>query len=157
MARLKKDVVAYCGLCCADCFWREGTVADLARDLRKELRRVRFDLSAEALSDIPFFKALEKYPDCYEVLGALVKARCNKLCREGGGNPYCVVRTCCQKKELEGCWECSEFVDCKKLKALEKSHGVAHIKNLRRLKRNGVRGFLEGKRDWYVKPPAKKK
>ncbi len=76
MTKLKKDVVAYCGLCCADCFAREGTVADLARDLRKELRRVRFDLSAEALSDIPFFKALEKYPDCYEVLGALVKLRC---------------------------------------------------------------------------------
>ena len=156
MGKLKKDVVAYCGLCCADCFVREGTVADLARDLRKELRRVRFDKFAEAISDISFFKALKKYPDCYEVLGVLVKTRCSKLCREGGGNPYCVVRTCCQKKGIEGCWECSEFIDCKKLKVLERGHGVAHIRNLRRLKRNGVKEFLEGKRDWYVKPPAKK-
>jgi len=51
---------------------------------------------------------------------------------------------------------CGEFVDCEKLKFLEGVHGIAHIRNLRRLKRKGVGEFVKGKRDWYVKPPVKK-
>jgi hypothetical protein len=32
------DVIAFCGLCCLDCHGYTGKIADLARDLRKELR-----------------------------------------------------------------------------------------------------------------------
>ena len=42
-----KDLVAYCGLYCGECFSYRGKVADLARDLRKELRQTRFDKVAE--------------------------------------------------------------------------------------------------------------
>ncbi len=156
MAKLKKSVVAYCGLCCADCFARDGAVADLAGELKKELKRVGFERFAESVSEVPYFKALKKYPDFHEVLETLGKARCSKLCREGGGGPTCEVRICCREKKIEGCWECGEFVECDKLKFLEPVHGIGHIRNLRRIKRNGVDGFLKGKRDWYAKPPAKK-
>ncbi len=157
MPRKRVSVVGYCGLCCEDCFAREGKVADLARDLKKELGSVGFDRFVDAVSDVPMFKALKKYPDFNKVLDTLVNARCDKLCREGGGSPTCAVRICCNEKEIEGCWECNEFVDCEKLKFLERVHGIAHIRNLRKLKRDGVDGFLKGKHDWYVKPPAKKK
>jgi len=91
-----KNLIAYGGLYCGDCFAYKGKVADLARDLRKELRQSKFDKTAESLSAISFFKVFENYGQCYEVLGALVKFRCKNAC--GGG-----------------CWECDEFETCEKL------------------------------------------
>lgn len=72
------EETAYCGLYCTDCVFGKGEVADLARDLRKELRTARFDKVAEAIP----FKAFDNYADSYEFLGALVKLRC-KGCRGG--------------------------------------------------------------------------
>ena len=144
MAQESKKLVAYCGLYCGDCFGYKGKVADLARDLRKELRQAKFDRVAE---EIPF-KEFKKYKECYEVLGAMVRLRCNKACRGGGGNPFCKMRKCCQKKEIEGCWECDEFETCKKLASLKPIHGDANLKNLRKIKKQGTVAFIGGKRHW---------
>jgi hypothetical protein len=43
------ELVAYYGLYCGDCPSHQGKVADLARNLRKELRRVKFDRMAQAI------------------------------------------------------------------------------------------------------------
>jgi hypothetical protein len=146
-----RNLIAYCGLYCGDCFSYQGKIADLARDLRKELRKSRFDKTAESLSDLSFFKIFEDYPKCYEVLGTMVKLRCKNACRGGGGNPYCAIRKCSQKKKLEGCWECDEFEDCKKIDFLKTNHGDAHIKNLRKIAKKEVSEFLKGKKYWYSK------
>ncbi len=147
----EKDLVAYCGLYCGDCFSHRGKVADLARDLRRELRQTRFDKTAEFMSTISFFKVFENYEQCYEVLGALVKLRCKKACKGEGGPPFCKIRKCCQKKEIIGCWECSEFESCEKLDFLKPGHGDAHIKNLRKIRKSGIENFLKGKKQWYSK------
>jgi hypothetical protein len=147
----EKDLIAYCGLYCGECPNHTGKIADFARDLRKELRSVRFDKTAETLSEMSFFKVFNDYQQCYEVLGAMVKLRCKHACRNGGGNPYCKIRKCCQKKGLEGCWLCSEFETCKKLDELSANHGAAHIKNLQKIKKKGIDEFLNGNKLWYVK------
>jgi len=150
-----KKLVAYCGLYCGDCFGYKGKVADLARDLRKELRQARFEKTAEFLSENGFFKVFKDYKECYDVLGAMVKLRCRSACKGGGGNPNCKIRKCCQKIGLEGCWECDRSEDCDKLDILEHNHGDAHMKNLRKIKKKGVCEFLKGKRCWYHKIPEK--
>jgi len=150
----EEKLIAYCGLFCGECFSYQGKIADLARDLRKELRQIRFDKVAESMSNISFFKTFKKYPECYEVLGAIVKLRCKNACRNGGGNPYCAIRKCCQKKEIEDCWLCDEFEDCRKMDFLKMNHGDAHLKNLRILKKNGKKGFLKGNKYWYSKIKA---
>ena len=119
----------------------------MARDLRKELRQARFDKLAEGIP----FKEFRQYKECYEVLGAMVKLRCKSACNGGGGNPFCKIRKCCQKKEIEGCWECDEFKACEKLDFLKVNHGDAHIKNLRIIKKKGIDEFLKGKKYWYSK------
>jgi hypothetical protein len=48
----KADLIGYCGLYCGDCSGYTQTVADLSRDLRKELRRNRFDKMADALANL---------------------------------------------------------------------------------------------------------
>ena len=139
-----KDLVAYCGLYCGDCFGYKGKIADLARDLRKELRQAKFDRAAEGIP----FKEFKHYKECYEVLGAMVRLRCKNACKGGGGPPFCKIRKCCQKKGYEGCWKCEEFETCKKLDFLEPIHKDAHIKNLRKIKKQGIDKFLEGKKYW---------
>ncbi len=149
-----EHLISYCGLYCGDCFAHKGTIADLARDLRKELREAHFDKTAESLSNISFFKEYKQYKECYEVLGAMVRFRCNKVCRDGGGPPFCKMRKCCQKKGIKGCWECTEFETCKKLDFIAESHGDASRNNLRNLKKKGPKEFISGKRQWYT-PPKK--
>jgi len=144
----EKELVAYCGLYCGDCFIYKGKIADLARDLRKELRQAKFNRQAESMSTVSFFKSFKDYRQCYEVLGAMVRFRCKNACRGGGGPPYCKIRKCCQKKNIEGCWQCDEFETCEKLDFLNPVHGDAHLRNLRKLKKQGVNAFIEGKRYW---------
>jgi hypothetical protein len=82
------------------------------------------------------------------VLGAFVRLRCRRGCCNGGGNPMCSIRRCCDRKKIRGCWLCDEFEKCKKFDFLETIHADAMKKNLRRLKKNGMKKFVKGKRDW---------
>ncbi len=141
-----KNLIAYCGLYCGDCFNYKGEIADLARDLRKKLREAKFEQVSQGLSK--FFKEFKNYGQCYEVLGVMVRLRCKMTCRDGGGPSSCRIRKCCQKKNIQGCWECEEFETCKKLDFLKPIHGDAHLKNLRKIKKQGIDKFLEGKRYW---------
>ena len=143
-----QDLIAYCGLYCGDCFAHKGNIADLARDLRKELRQAKFDRTADSLASISFFEVFKDYRQCYEVLGAMVKFRCKNTCKGGGGPPFCKMRKCCQKKGFDGCWQCDEFETCRNLDFLKPSHGDAHIKNLRIIKEAGVEKFLTGRKFW---------
>jgi len=142
------DLIAYCGLYCRDCHGYQQKIPDLARDLRKELRQTKYKKFADCLSKENFGKTFKDYDTCYEVLGAMVRFRCHKGCRNGGGPPFCKMRKCAQKKGYEGCWECDEFETCKKLDFLKEVHDDGHLKNLRRLKKNGKEEFIKGKRDW---------
>ncbi len=140
------NLIAYCGLYCGDCFGHKGEIADLARDLRKNLRQAKFDRVAQGLST--YFKEFNSYQQCYEVLGALVRLRCKAACHNGGGPPFCKIRLCCQKKNIPGCWECQEFETCDKLDFLEPTHGDAPRRNLKKLATQGTDRFLAGKRLW---------
>ena len=141
---LRSELVSYCGLYCGDCHGYAGTIADLARDLRKELRRYKFDRFAAAVP----FKEFKNYSQCYETLGAMVKFRCRRACRGGGGPPFCRIRECCRNKDIHGCWECDEFEECDLLKFLQPVHEDAHLKNLRRIRKVGVERWMVGKRFW---------
>ena len=94
----EQKLVAFCGLYCGECPNHTGRIADLARDLRKELRSVRFEKTAKALSELSFFSMFKDYEQCYRVLGGMVKLRCKRACKGGAGNPYCKIRKCCEKK-----------------------------------------------------------
>ena len=143
-----KGVVAYCGLCCLDCHGYTGKIADLARDLRKELKKAKYDTFAASISRYPFAAAFRQYPACYDLLGQMMKFRCKKACRNGGGPPFCKIRKCCISKGIEGCWECSHPSTCDKLDFLNDAHGDAHRRNIINLKKKGISGFLLGKRSW---------
>ena len=143
-----EELIAYCGLCCLDCHGYQQKIPDMARDLRKELRSAKYKKFADFMGESNFGKDFREYDECYKVLGAMVKFRCHKGCRSGGGNPFCKIRKCCQRKGLDGCWECDDMGDCTKLEDLEPVHDDGHLKNLRRIGKKGKKEFLKGKRDW---------
>ena len=144
----EKELIAYCGLYCGECYNYKGKIADLARDLRKELRAEKFGERAEKMSQTSFFATFKNYPQCYELLGSMVKFRCHRTCRGNGGPPGCKMRDCCRRKNIEGCWECDQFETCRKLDFLRDFHDDAHLKNLAILKKSGVEGFLKAKKNW---------
>ena len=145
------NLIAYCGLYCGQCHGYTGVIPDLARDLRKELRRMKYDRFASFISTYSFGKDFENYDECYKVLGAMVKFRCRKGCRSGGGSPFCNIRKCVEKKQIDGCCECDEFLNCKKLKFLEEVHGDAHLKNIQKIKKNGKQACIKDNFMWYHK------
>jgi hypothetical protein len=78
----------------------------------------------------------------------MVRLRCKRACRNGGGNPSCRPRVCCTKRGIAGCWECGEFETCAKLDFLKPIHGDANVKNLKKLAKSGPAAFITGKRCW---------
>jgi hypothetical protein len=128
--------IAYCGLDCTECINRKGEIADMARDLRKKLRKEKFAKMAPGLAK--YLKPLNDYNVCYVVLGAMVRLRCNRNCSDGGGNSFCKVRICCRKKEIEGCWECDELESCRKLDFLKPIHEDIHLKTIQKLRKKTV-------------------
>jgi len=123
-----------------------GKIANLARDLRRELQRAKYEKFADAISKISMGKPFEHYQECYDLLGAMVKFRCDKGCRNGGGPPFCEIRKCCEEKKISGCWECNEPEICKKLTFLVPVHGNAHLRNISMIRKKGINGFIFGKK-----------
>jgi hypothetical protein len=109
MSETELSLMAYCGLNCAECFSYKHTLSEAAKSLRRELRTARLK---EAWPDIPF---LGEYESFKKSLDGLARLRCTKSCRDGGGNPWCKIRKCCQKKGFDGCWQCADFETCNKL------------------------------------------
>jgi hypothetical protein len=149
-----ENLIAYCGLYCGDCHGYMGNIPDLARDLRKELRKIHYDKFAHFISTYSFGKDFKNYDDAYKVLGAMVKFRCRRGCRNGGGSLFCKIRKCAQRKGFDGCWECTDFESCEELEFLEPVHGEAHIHNLKNIRNKGEKTFSKGRTEWYK---AKKK
>ena len=141
------ESVSYCGLYCPDCPLFGGKISDLARDLRKELRRVKYDKFAKYISKFPSGKDLKNFKQFYLILGDLMKFRCEQGCRLGGGAKDCAIKECNNTKNYNGCWQCSKYKVCKKLDALNSLHGVAHKKNLENIEKKGVSDFVDN-REW---------
>jgi hypothetical protein len=127
MAQTKTDALtAYCGLDCSQCFGYTKTISEAAKELRRTMRAEKIK---QAWPSIPF---LGDYDSFKKTLDALAGFRC-KGCREGGGPPWCKIRTCCLKLSYESCSQCDEFESCEKLAFLEPGHKDEHLKNLRKI------------------------
>ena len=144
----EKTLAAYCGLYCGDCIRYQSKASELARALKAELQRLKFNKYAEVKSI--FVDELKNYKECVEVLDAIADLQCNNTCRGGGCPTFeCKIIECCNKKELLGCWECIEFENCKELDFLEPFHGDLPKKNLRKIKELGLEKWLEHREKFF--------
>ncbi|MBE9501487.1 MAG: DUF3795 domain-containing protein [Dehalococcoidia bacterium] len=129
MAEAKTDaLIAYCGLDCSRCFGYTKTISEASKGLRRTMRAEKIK---QVWPSIPF---LGDYDSFKKTLDALAGLRCGG-CREGGGPPWCKIRTCCLKRGYESCAQCDEFESCEKLTFLEPGHKDEHLKILRKLRK----------------------
>jgi hypothetical protein len=104
-----KTRIAPCGLHCGKCFaFSEGDICRLSKDLKTNLGD--FDAYAERfvnLLDEPLFL---KYPEFKETLNYLSTGKC-KGCRKEKCALFksCNVRACSESKQVDFCFQCSEF------------------------------------------------
>jgi hypothetical protein len=140
-----KDLLAYCGFYCGDCFGHTGVIADATETFKQVLDRYRFGRTAEAV----FSRQLGDYGRFYETLEFMTGLRCPRICREGedGGPSSCEVRKCCRTRGYYACYECDGFERCDTLLSL---HGGLHtascLKNLTAIREMGLEAWLVGEK-----------
>ncbi|MEW6621082.1 MAG: DUF3795 domain-containing protein [bacterium] len=144
------NLTAYCGLYCGDCIRYRSKTADLARELSTKLQKDRFDNYAEVEANS--IKELNHYHKFLEVLGTIIKLRCDNPCRLGGDGceQSCKIKGCAQSKHIDGCWQCNEFEACDKFEFLKPLHGDSPQQNLRKIKEYGLRKWVEYREKFYI-------
>jgi hypothetical protein len=142
--------VAYCGLFCGDCIIRREKIGARSGDLLRTIDAVEFQKLCSGLPLIAPdpFEALSKIDECRSVLAAMSQLDCKRPCKRGGGSADCPIKSCCQDKQLAGCWQCESLEDCKTLDWLNPVNGDAHRNNLRIIRDKGVDAFLAGEKNW---------
>jgi hypothetical protein len=142
--------VAYCGLFCGECIIRQGNIGKLCTDLLRIMKTPEFQKLAAGLPKIKpeTYHSLERIDECYSVLEAMTNLDCEHICKEAGGTAGCKIRECCQKKGLDGCWECDLIETCETLAWLNTVNCDANILNLGIIKEKGLEVFLAGDKNW---------
>lgn len=145
--QMKKDLLAYCGIYCGDCLGYTGVIADAAEDFKGVLEKYEFEKSAKAI--LP--DQLKDYEKIFDKIVFMTGLRCPIACRERtDNNADCEIRKCCQVKGFFACYECNDFKNCEKLKAMEELHYEAMIKNLKEIREMGLEEWIKkGKAHHY--------
>lgn len=148
---------APCGLYCLDCIPSHGELFQSVRALKDRLRELRFQHYAELKARrVP---ALADYARFLEVLDAIESLQCPAPCRDGGGNPDCLVKPCVAERGLGGCWECDERKNCERLAPLLRVHPNL-LTHLDLIAEHGQVGWLRHRRAhyrWDDHPPPSEK
>jgi hypothetical protein len=115
--------------------------------LRQQLEACQFDEYASFKSASS--KAFEAHQTFRAVLDAILTLRCPKPCFHGG-KADCAIRACSRGKGLEGCWQCTGFETCERLKPMSACHGDTVKHNLRMIRQHGVEHWSHARGKHYV-------
>jgi len=142
--------VAYCGLFCGECIIKDGKIGELSQKLLRIIDAPEFTKLSKGLPIISsdLWENLKHVQEAKPVLEAMCKLDCVCLCKEGGGSSSCEIRICCKKNNLNGCWECEKMENCKVLNAISPVNQGSNIKNMRIIRKEGMKAFLSGEKHW---------
>jgi hypothetical protein len=135
---VKENLIGCCGIYCGACPFYRGEITELSRRLKEAIKEEKFDKIA-----IPF-EWVGSYREFKKWVNFLARAKCEG-CQAGGGNPFCSIRKCCQRKEIKSCAECIDL-PCKKLDWTSERYRKWNIKNLKRIKEVGYERWLKEKK-----------
>jgi hypothetical protein len=113
-----KNQMGPCGTVCAVCDLGNGTIAEIAHELKQNLQSwgiLKWASQVSGGSEIDFNnlnKSLDWINTYIRCLG----------CEKGGGPPGCSIRICAKERGYELCSECPELEECKNFNWLTKSH-----------------------------------
>jgi len=144
------ELTAFCGLYCGDCLRYKSKAADLGLELLTELKNINFENYVKVKKSS--VKELEHYYEMIRAIEAINRLNCNTPCRLGGDgcNKPCKITKCVSSKNLNGCWECSEFEECNKFDFLKPFHGDGPQKNLKKIKKYGLSNWSPHREKMYT-------
>ena len=96
---MDKRYITYCGLYCENCAVK-ARVDPAAKVLHDEMKRAGFEEIIQMIPNGDTFWAF---------LSGMINPGTCTSCKEGSGNPGCIVRKCAQEKNLEMCALCEEY------------------------------------------------
>ncbi len=123
--------VTFCGLYCGLCTARSRIPAQ-ANALRETIVKEGYDDWGQELPNFRGFRAFLDHlcdPD-----------RSCPGCREGGGPPFCGIRTCAQARGVQTCPQCTDY-PCHRIAALAAGYPTL-IPDGRRMQRIGVGAWV---------------
>ena len=171
---MERKYVCACGLICSDCLFYKKDFFEAANTMKNLIDEYRFDFFYNLLSRKEvnaqiaehlnqdkaefqdMFTIFEKMPDFVKTLEAIIKIQCKNTCREkngctiGGITHSCEVIECVNKKNIEGCWKCSENKTCTKLSFQKKSYGKTITENFDKLEKEGMDSLKSRGNQYYV-------
>lgn len=166
-----------CGLNCLDCLFYKPEIYEAAEKLKEVIETNEFDTFLRMISSnyswgvgklfemdqdktgqevYKYFESFKQMPMFLNILNNIVKLQCKKTCQEAGGCSIggvvhkCDLLKCMESKGYKGCWECSDFEDCDKLKLREKAYGKSIQCNLKTIKSNGAEAVKPRGKSYYV-------
>lgn len=132
---MKENLIGCCGIYCGACLFYRSDIPEIAKNLKEELKKEKFNKIAVPFDWVGDYKEFKKW------LNFLSRAKCSG-CQAGGGNPFCNIRKCCKNKGIRTCAECDEM-PCKKLEWISERYKKWNIKNLKRIREVGYEKWLE--------------
>ena len=126
------NFVTYCGLYCGLCSAR-GRLPKQARELRELMSQEGYEYWG---GELPNFK------EFWEFLTDLSDPeKACPGCWQGGGPPFCGIRKCVQKRNIEICVYCEEY-PCHRVEALGKGYPTLIADGVR-MRELGVEKWVE--------------
>ena len=125
------ELVTYCGLYCGLCAER-GRIPRQAHALRESMAREGYEYWG---TELPGF---EQFWGFLSNLCDPDKACAG--CRQGGGPPFCSIRTCARERQLDVCVFCAEY-PCWRIEGLAKGYPTL-IADGNRMKGIGVEAWI---------------
>lgn len=144
---MDKKFICPCGLVCTDCLFYKPEIYESAQKLRNTITDSQLDVFLTSISETDswksianhlngeqsdfkkYFEVFRNFQDFMNILEGLTKLQCKSTCRETGGCSMggklhkCEAVKCIQSKGYEGCWECQDYNQCKKLNFVKKVYG----------------------------------
>jgi hypothetical protein len=104
-----KNRLAPCGLHCGKCYaFVDGDISNNSKKLKEQLGN--FDIYAKRFVDLIDEPVFKKYPDFKEMLSYFTSVECGG-CRKEKCKIFkdCKVRECYENKDVDFCFQCSDF------------------------------------------------
>lgn len=106
--KVVKDQVAPCGLRCGECDLGNGTVAEMAINLKDYIQK--FDLPSW-VHELPGGDDIDLDRLDQNLIWVSRSLKCPG-CLRGGGNPDCPIRICSKKRGFSSCSQCDDLKAC---------------------------------------------
>jgi hypothetical protein len=162
---MDKKYVCPCGLVCCECSFYKPELYETANKLKELIEEQEFDKflilisgnykwgvgklfgmdkTPEGREIFKYFESFKQMPIFLNILDNITKLQCKETCQESGGcsmggvTHKCDLLQCMETKSVEGCWECSEFEECSKLKLRKGAYGDTIQCNLKIIKEKGT-------------------